>query len=67
MPVGPRKTRHPSVTFLPGQTRADGVKQDMYLVMVPRSNKRYRRIAFTEEEARIVLAQLVGELRKQLR
>ena len=57
------RRRQPSVTFLPHQTRDDGIKQDMYLVMVPRGTFRYRRIALTEEEARIVLAQLVGHLR----
>ena len=65
-PMHPR-TRHPSVLFLSGQTRSDGIKQDMYLVQIPRGTHRYRRIAFTEEEARIVLAQLVGLLRKNMR
>jgi len=59
-----RKTRHPSITFLPHQTRCDGVKQDMYLIMVPRGTARYRRIALTEDEAVMVLVQLIGQLRK---
>jgi len=53
--------RHPTVTYLD--------TQDMYLISVPRGTygQRKRRVALTEEEARIVLAQLVGQLKRRIK
>ncbi len=51
--------KHPTVTHI--------LPADIYLIAVPRGlhGQRRRRVALTPEEARIVLAQLVGELRQR--